>query len=236
MEDGRPSLTEGLFVDYWVSQTPHAFDADFNHISGDHRSDATGSAGRDQITGNKRHCLRNISHDDTERKNEIPGIALLSNRSVYSRLNPNSGPRINLVRHHRANRAKTVEAFGAGPLTVFVLQIARSHIVEAGIAKNVGTRIFIRAQLVAFPANHNCELPFEVDTLRKLWPTDFAAGRKQGRRRFEEEQRLTRYFIAQLGSVLAIVAAYTHDLRRRTGASNLASAKLSGSMRLEGRS
>ncbi len=72
----------------------------------------------------------------------------------------------------RADGAERVEAFGAGPLAVLLLQIARGHVIHAGVAENVGTNIFIRGQLVAIFGDHHSEFAFVVHPPGDAGPAD----------------------------------------------------------------
>ena len=129
--------------------------------------------------GSKRHDLGDIADDGVEREDEIPRVALLPDRAVDSGLYRKPRPGIDFVRDQRADRAKSVETLGAGELAVFLLQVARSHVVHAGIAKNVGTNIFVRRQLVARSGDHHSEFAFVVDALGDLRPANRSARGQQ---------------------------------------------------------
>ena len=56
---------------------------------------------------------------------------------------------IDFVGDNRASRTEGVEALGAGPLTVGLLQIARRDVVDDGVTADVLAHVFIVADLRA---------------------------------------------------------------------------------------
>ena len=67
----------------------------------------------------------------------------------------------------RAHRTKRVEGFAASKLNIFALQIAGSHIVHAGVTKNITEWIVIAAKAYArCLSNHDAKLAFVLDLLR----------------------------------------------------------------------
>ena len=97
---------------------------------------------------------------------------------------PHALPRIEVCHHHRADGTKGVEPFGASPLTIFFLQVARGHVVHAGIAKYVRPYVIALAQAVAALADHDSQLAFVVHALReRVGPANVVAGGDDRRRR-----------------------------------------------------
>src|SRR5258708_3467390 len=148
MHGGRASLNyKALLVGDRIPQHAHTLYANLNHISRDHRAHALRGAGCNQVSGKQGHRLRNVAQDGAERKNNLPRVALLAHISVHSSFNSDSSPWIDFIRHQRATWAKSIEAFGASPLAVGVLQVTSRDIVDARITKNVGTGIALIPQL-----------------------------------------------------------------------------------------
>jgi len=148
-----PNLS--LLVHHRIMQRANAFDSHFHDISRGQRRDALGRAGSNQIAGVKRHHLGDVADCNIERKDEIPRIALLPKLAVDSSFHAGAGPRIDFVAHQRTHGTERVEAFGPCPLSIFVLQVARSNIVHAGVAEDVFTNIFTWSKLVARAPDDN---------------------------------------------------------------------------------
>src|ERR1700739_3582273 len=125
-----------------------------------------------------------------QREDEIARVALLPHLAIDARFHSYPGPRINLVRHHRAYRTKCVEAFRSRPLAIFVLQIARRHVVHARIAKNELPNVRIRRRLVTSLAYHYAEFSLVIDSLGNSGTPDRSSRREQSRSRLEKNQRL----------------------------------------------
>ena len=64
----------------------------------------------------------------------------------------------------RSHRGEGVEAFGARPLTVGLLQVAGRDVIRNGVAKDHG-RGFLLGYVAAAAADHHAQLAFEVDAL-----------------------------------------------------------------------
>src|SRR5258708_9322696 len=116
----------------------YAFDRDFDSVAGDHRSDALGSAGCDQVSRFEGHDLRNVTDHYVERENKILRVAGLPHIAIHPGFDLNAGPGIAAVGNDGSDRAEGVEALGAGPLTVFLLQIPAVAIIAARVPENRG--------------------------------------------------------------------------------------------------
>ena len=75
--------------------------------------------------------------------------------AVYCGLHVDSRPRIDLIGDNWPHGAKRVKAFGAGPLSVFVLQVTSRDIIHTGVAEDAGTDIVTLFELVGCLADHN---------------------------------------------------------------------------------
>src|SRR5208282_1816770 len=117
-----------------IPQRSNARNRDLHHVSRLHRTDARGRTGGDHISRHERHHLRTITDDLVQRKDEIGGGAVLFALAVDAGFYGHSLPRVGYVADDRPDRAECIEALATGPLPVFALQVARSHVVEAGVA------------------------------------------------------------------------------------------------------
>src|SRR5438034_2536 len=89
-------------------------------------------------------------------------------------------PGINFICNQWANWTEGIEAFCAGPLIVFVLQVTRGEIIYARITEDVRTNILFGRNFVAWLTDHDPEFSFVVRALRNSWPTNTASLGKQG--------------------------------------------------------
>src|SRR5690348_9926767 len=210
-------MTECLndsIVNYRIPQRTHAFDADFHHIAGLHRADARRRAGGDQIAGKQRHNLGNEADYNIEGKDEIAGGALLAHLSVDACLHVHARPGVNFVADDGADGTEGVEALGASPLAILVLQVAGSDVVEAGVAEDIRPHVITLGEMAAAAADDDGELAFVVHALRERGgPANFACGMEQGRVGLEKDQRLGGNGVAQFLGVLDVIAAHAHNLR-----------------------
>src|SRR5207244_1291813 len=110
------------------------------------------------------------------------------------------------------NWAERIKPLGPGPLAIFFLQVTGSDIVDAGVSEYVGVNVLIRADFMAGPGHQDPEFAFVVHALRDFRPSNLPPGRKQSRRRFQEDQGLDWGIMAKLRRVFTIVAAYADDL------------------------
>jgi hypothetical protein len=111
----------------------------------------------------------------------------------------------------RANGAKSVETFGAGELGFVLLNVARSDIVEAGIAEKVGQRIIGIADVRTAAADNESKLAFMLDALGIGRKHDRLVRADNGRRRLKKDKRLFGDYVAKFGGMSGVVAAYAND-------------------------
>src|ERR1019366_8140151 len=117
-----------------------------------------------------------------EREKDVHGGPILPQLAIHVGLHAYAFPGIEVRRHHRADRTKGVEPLGPGPLTIFFLQVARGHVVDAGIAVYVRAHVIPLAQAVTALADHDSQLAFVVHALReRVGPTNGVAGGDDGR-------------------------------------------------------
>src|SRR2546423_2089174 len=185
-----------LLVNHHVLQRADAPHTNPEHVHRDHRPDTLGRPRRNQVSRKQRHHLGNEAHYDVDPKNEIPCVALLTDRAIHTGFDANSRPGINFICNQWANWTEGIEAFCAGPLIVFVLQVTRGEIIYARITEDVRTNILFGRNFVAWLTDHDPEFSFVVRALRNSWPTNTASWGKQGRWRFQKDQRFGRYFVS----------------------------------------
>src|SRR5713226_9536308 len=104
-----PSAFFLLLIHHWISQSPRSLHAHLNYISRDHRADAFGRAGGDQVPGEKCHHLRDVADDNLEGKNEISGVALLAELAILASFDLNARPGIDLIGDQRSDWAEGIE-------------------------------------------------------------------------------------------------------------------------------
>src|SRR5208282_3474892 len=107
-----------------------------------------------------------------------------------------------------------VEPLRAREPPVGFLQVARRHVVQTGVAQQVGRNIIGLPEPAARAADYRRDFTLEVHTLRDFRQQDRFLGADYGGRRLQEDQRLFGNGIVQLGGVLDIVAALADHLRR----------------------
>src|SRR5690349_12580714 len=129
-----------------ITQHSDSRDTDLHGIAGHQWAYASGRASSDDIAGTERHHARNPANQERAGINHQRSVARLADRSIYTRFDENVRG-IEIGFDVRANGAEGVEAFAARKLYVALLDIARSHVIEAGIAENVGQGVIGIAKL-----------------------------------------------------------------------------------------
>src|ERR1700751_47071 len=165
-----------LFVRDGIPQRAYALNRDFNNIASDYRPYTFRRSGRDQVAWEQRHHLGDVANDRIQIENEVACIAVLPDFAIHARFDTYARPRIDLVGHDRAYWAERVEALGAAPLSIFLLQIACGEIVDAGIAQDVGLHIVAVSQFVTALADDYAKLAFKICVRGKPWPANRSAG------------------------------------------------------------
>ena len=155
-----------------------------------------------------------VAEEVGDGEDEVAGGALLLDGAVEAGDDGDGGAAggVDLVGDDGADGAEGVEAFAAGPLAVGLLDVAGGDVVDADVAANVGADVFVGADLVAAAADDDAELALVVDAVGEGGHADDAVGGEERGWRLEEEERLFGDFVAELGGVVAVVAAYAEDL------------------------
>jgi hypothetical protein len=99
--------------------------------------------------------LRDVSQDHIKRKYEVCRRAILPKLAINPCLHPDALPRIQSRNHHWTNRAEGVETLGTRPLAVFILEIARGDVIDAGITEDEFPNILPPPNSVAPFSDHN---------------------------------------------------------------------------------
>src|SRR5450432_2313784 len=127
------------------------------------------SSSQNQIARQKRHHPRNVPQHHIQGKNKQAGATTLPDLSVHLSFHLNAFPWVNLVCHKRSNRTKRVKAFGARPLIFLFLEITSGNIVGAGVPENVRPHIFLCPDFATLLPNHDCQLTFIFNSVRKSY-------------------------------------------------------------------
>src|SRR5436190_13110088 len=129
-----------------ITQHANSGDGDFNDIASDQGADTRRRAGSDDVARKKRHHARNPANEKGDGINHQRGLAGLAESAVDVRFDMQAGG-IEIGFDMRANGTERIEAFAAGELYVALLEVARSDVVEAGVAEKEGKRIVGVAQV-----------------------------------------------------------------------------------------
>src|SRR5271165_1000023 len=152
-------------VSHRVAERPHTLDRNSDCIARLQRAHSRRSSRCDHVAGFQRHDLRDVAHHHIERKDEIGGRAILTEFAVDPGLHSHPSPVNEPGDHHGTDRTKRVEAFGARPLAVFVLQVAGGDVVDTGISENELPHVVAFAKAAAAFADDHTELAFVVHAL-----------------------------------------------------------------------
>ena len=112
-----------------VGQHTEAGDADFHAISSLERPHSRRSSGQHQIAGFKGEDGADIGEQPGDRKDEVEGRGVLAQLAVDAGFQGQASRGVQFVADDGANRAKGVEALGAGPLAILALQVAGGYVV-----------------------------------------------------------------------------------------------------------
>ena len=166
--------------------------------------------------GQERHALR--EHLDALRDGEdhLGGVARLPRLPVHAE---RDGERLrvgDLVgRHeHGPHRAEGVERLALEPLPVALLEVARRHVVDDGVAEDV-TEGLGAGNVAAARADHHRELDLVVQLLGDGVVDDVVAGADHRGAGLGEVHGVLGRGGAALGGVVGVVAAQTEDVARR---------------------
>ena len=125
-----------------------------------------------------------------------------------------AGGGIYLVGDDGACGAEGVEAFASGPLPVGFLNVAGGNVVDDGVAAYVEAGVVGEVEIAAAAAYDDGQFALVVDAVREGGHADDAVGGEDGGWRLEEEEGFFGDFVAELGGVVAVVAAYAEDFGR----------------------
>jgi hypothetical protein len=197
-----------------VAERPDALDLDLTQVACVERPDPGGRAGRDEVSGFERHRVRDVAYEVCDGEGQRAGASALTDLSVDARLDLEVG-RVEAGDDVWADGAEGVEGFAACELHVFALEVAGGHVVEAGVAEDVCERVLVVGEAGAPASDNDGEFALVLDPLGglgQLYPVAVPDDRRRG---FEEEQGLFRHGVAQLQSVLAVVASDADDFGGR---------------------
>src|SRR5258708_33185836 len=112
----------------------------------------------------------------------------------------------------RADGTKRVEAFGAGELDVTLLKVARSDVVEARVAEEIGQGIIGVAELRTAEADNDGELAFVLDAPGIGREHDRLVRADDGRRGVKKEEWRFGDHVCQVGGGRGVISAHANGL------------------------
>ena len=107
-----------------------------------------------------------MAQQKRHRKDEIVRGSPLAQFAVHARFDGHPGVEVHFIAHHRADRTKCIEALGARPLHVFLLQVAGRDVVGKREAAQHLAPIFFGSKVPCAPAYHQRQLSFEIHSFR----------------------------------------------------------------------
>ena len=195
-----------------VAERADAGDLHLHHVAVHQGSDTGRRPRRHQIARLQRHHARDEGQDGGDGEHHVRGAAALALHAVHAAAHlearqVESGADLE---HPRADRAERVEALGARPLPVGVLQVAGRHVVDADDARHRrARRRLVRGREPR--ADHHADFALVLDAPRGGRQHDRLAVADHGGGRLQEEQRALGHRVAELGGVRAVVSADADD-------------------------
>src|ERR1041384_7399409 len=103
--------------------------------------------------------MRNVAYQHADRKGHLGSAPALFGFAVNARDDFKvNGADVRL--YERAYGTEGVEGFTARELHVFALKVARSHVVQAGVAQNVMQRVIIGTKLSRLASYNDSQFTF----------------------------------------------------------------------------
>jgi hypothetical protein len=158
-----------------ITQHADSGDRDLNSVTRGERTDTRGRTRGYDVAGEERHHAGDPADEERAGIDHERGAAGLAQVVIHARFDDDVGG-VECGLDVRADRAKGVEAFGAGELHVGLLEVARGDIVGTGVAEDVGERVVVIAEMGAGFADDDGELAFVLNALGIFWKHDGVAG------------------------------------------------------------
>ena len=124
-----------------ITQHADSGDGNLDGIFCEERADAGRGAGGNDVAGEQGHHAGDPADEERAGIDHERGAAGLAEFVVDAGFDDDVRG-VEFGFDVRADGAKSVEAFGAGELDVGFLEVARGDVVGAGVAEDVGERIF----------------------------------------------------------------------------------------------
>src|ERR1039458_5910165 len=121
-ESGTGALRGRLAGFHGVCEDAEAGNGNFDAVTGRERSDAGWRAGEQQVAGLKREDRSDEDEQLGEREDEVERGGVLADFAVETRLEVETGVEVELIADNGADGAEGVEALGARPLIILILQ------------------------------------------------------------------------------------------------------------------
>src|SRR5690606_645929 len=128
----RPRPRRSGLRHHRVAQRAQTLDLHRDRVARLHRADALRRAGEDHVAGLQRGEPGDVLDQERDAEDQVLGAPVLAALAVHRARDADVG-RVELGVHPRPDRAERVEALAAGPLAVGALDVARGHVVAAGV-------------------------------------------------------------------------------------------------------
>src|SRR5512143_3463121 len=211
------SLAGGHFFPRWslrrddtVGEGADSAHVDGNDIPNPERPDAGGRSGRDHIPREQGHDGGDELHQPVDGRTHLPCIAVLADLAVHEAADGRFG-RVEIGDDPRPQRGERVEPLGACILHVLHLEVARGHVIDAGVSEDV-RRCVLLLHVLRFPADHHRELRLVIHALRLRRVDDLPPRIVQRGGRLEKQERLPGDRLPHLARVVPVIEAHRDDL------------------------
>ena len=196
-----------------VAQQPQPVNFHFHAVACLQRSHPGGGAGEDQVARLQRHHRRDVRDQHADVEDHVTRGGQLPHLPVDAAGDQRVGG-IEVGVHPGTEWAERVEAFGARPLAVGLLQVAGGDVIPDGVAQHIVPRRLGSGVPSAFADDHH-QLRFMLHLLGLRRKQDGAPRSEDRGRRLEEDQWDLWDFRPVFLGVFHIIAPHADDLARR---------------------
>ena len=200
-----------------LRNTPITFNSNVNDVAGDQRPTPAGVPVAITSPGSASSCAKSSAPERPDGINHQRSSARLAAACPFTCFDQQV-VWFQLRFDVRPDGAKSVEAFRARELHIALLQIARGHIVHAGVSEHVGQRVARRPQMGASACRSPSQLAFMFDALRIFRKHDWLIGAR--RSTTDGFRKISGSFGTSLPSsaaCAAVVASNAYNLSRLDG-------------------
>src|SRR5580692_2160342 len=136
-------------------------DLDFELVTRSERTDSLRRARHEKITGLEGHDATDVCNEGGDIEDHVGGVAVLTDLSIHAALDARSFG-IEFGLYERADGAKGVEPFCAGPLTVFLLEVTRCDVAHASVTEDAAESL-LRGDVARALAEDDPQLGLVLD-------------------------------------------------------------------------